>query len=175
MGVRAHSLISGYNVFTSSDDLEYRFLAQSRFFAVAGVLTAPLGEEDDEAVLDTHPVDRLSVSSQTPAQADADTVLMFIGDEILSIEGYTVGASGEVTLTNLRRGRFGTAPTEHAMDELAFLIRRENLCSLEDPAFEPESTHYFKTTSYTIAKEQDIATAPAMEVDIPGWEEEQPE
>jgi hypothetical protein len=37
---------------------------------------------------------------------------------------------------------------------------------LRKDAFVRGSTHYFKSTSYTIAKEQDIATAPVLTLEI---------
>jgi len=167
LGVRAHGLISGYNVFHSPDDLSYNFLAQARFFAASGTLLADLLDTGTDGVLEMHPVDRLTLASQTPEQADADTVLLFLGNEIMSVEGYVVGADDSVTLTNLRRGRFGTNATMHLAGERAFLVRREHLNVLRASSFHRGSTHYFKTTSYTIAKEQDIATAAAMLVEIP--------
>ncbi|MBC2592779.1 hypothetical protein H5P28_00750 [Ruficoccus amylovorans] len=167
LGAREHSLITGYNVFHSADDLSYAFLSQARFFAVTGTLTADLLEDGVDAVIDAHAVDRATLATQTPEQADADTVLMFLGDEILSVEGYVVGADGTATLTNLRRGRFGTLAVDYEIGERAFLIRREHLHVLRKDAFVQSSTHYFKSTSYTIAKEQDIAIAPVLLLEIP--------
>jgi hypothetical protein len=131
------------------------------------MLTADLLEGGVDAVIDAHAVDRATLATQTPSQVDADTVLLFLGDEILSVEGYVVGADGTVTLTNLRRGRFGTLPVDHEVGERAFLIRREYLHVLRSAAFVQGSTHCFKSTSYTIAKEQDIATAIVMPLEIP--------
>lgn len=168
IGVRDHGLISGYNVFHSTDDLNYSFLAQARFFATSGTLLAELLDTAVDVDLDAHPVDKLTLSTQTPAQADADTILMFLGDEILSVEGYVTNEDGTVSLTNLRRGRYGTAAVTHALGERAFLIRRTQLSILNDAAFQPGTTHYFKTTSFTLAKEQDIATSPTLEVNIAG-------
>ena len=170
LGVRAHSLITGYNVFHSTDDLNYAFLSQARFFAVTGTLTTQLLEDGADAVIDAHAVDRATLATQTSEQADADTVLMLLGDEILSVEGYVVAADGTVSLTNLRRGRFGTLVMDHEVGERAFLIRREHLHVLRKDAFVQGSTHYLKSTSYTIAKEQDIATAPVMPLNIPETE-----
>lgn len=174
LGVRAHKLISGYNVFHSVDDLNYAFMAQSRYFAVTGTLTADLLEDDVDVVIDAHHVDRASLSTQTPEQADADTVLVFLGDEVLSVEGYVVNADGTVTLTNLRRGRFGTDTTEHLEGERVFIICRELLTILSNAAFVLGSSHTFKSTSYTITKEQDIATSPALLLELPEPEPEEP-
>lgn len=175
LGVRAHKLISGYNVFHSTDDLNYAFMAQARYFAVTGTLTADLLEDGVDVVIDTHAVDRASLSTQTPEQADADTVLMFIGNEVLSVEGYIVNADGTVALTNLRRGRFDTEAVEHAEEERTFIIRREQLTVLRSAAFVMGSSHTFKSTSYTITKEQDIATAPALLLELSEPEPEEPE
>ena len=167
LGVRAHSLITGYNVFHSTDDLNYAFLSQARFFAVTGTLTADLLEDGADAVIDAHAVDRATLATQTPEQADTDSVLLFLGDELLSVEGYVVNADGTVTLANLRRGRFGTLAGDHEVGERAFLVSREHLHVLRKDAFVQGSTHYFKSTSYTIAKEQDIATSPVLPLEIP--------
>lgn len=167
LGVREHSLITGYNIFHSIDDLNYSFLKQARFFAVSGILRSDFLESDVDATIEAHEVDKLTLNTQTPAQADADTVLMFVGDEMLSVEGYVTEEDGSITLTNLRRGRFGTTAATHVTGERAFLVRREYLLTLNDPGFMQGSTHYFKSTSYTLAKEQEIATATAMQVEIP--------
>lgn len=175
LGVRAHKLISGYNTFHSTDDLNYVFMAQSRYFAVTGTLTADLLEEDVDVVIDVHAVDRASLATQTPEQADADTVLMFLGNEVLSIEGYIVNADGTVTLSNLRRGRFQTEAAEHLEGERVFIIRQEHLIILRNAAFVQGSNHYLKSTSYTITKEQDIATAAALLLELIEPEPEEPE
>lgn len=168
LGVRAHGLISGYNVFKSTDDLSYSFFAQARFFAVSGTLIAELSDTAVDVDIDAHAVDKMTLSTQSSAQADADTVLMFLGDEIISVQGYVTNEDGTVSLTNLRRGRFGTTAAIHAMGERAFLIRRQYLLKLEDAGFQEGTIHYFKSTSYTIAKEQDISTSPTLQVDIQG-------
>ena len=116
--------------------------------------------------LNMHAVDRLTFAGQTSGQADDNTLLLFLESEILSVEGYVAAGGTLMNVTNLRRGRYGTTPADHASGARGWLIYRADLVALTHVAFVTGQTRYFKPITYTATASQDIASVTAESVVI---------
>lgn len=122
-------------------------------------------------------VDNITGTFEVPASADllsGDAGLIFMGDEWLSYAGVS-GSGGTRTLTNIRRGLFGTRPRTHGAGTRLWVITPELLGSglLGDDLTEtgtawyklldrvgPKSYDQTLATQYSFAM-QDIADRPA--------------
>ena len=62
-------------------------------------------------------------------------MLLFIGSEILSVESYVAAGGTLMNVANLRRGRYGTTPADHASGARGWLIYRADLVALTHVAF----------------------------------------
>lgn len=107
--------------------------------------------------LDMHPVDRLAFTSQTSDQADEGRLLLFIGSEILAVEGYVAMGGNVMRLAGLRRARFGSMLAGYADGERAWLLYRADVASLTHESFTAGVTRYFKAVTQTAVASQDIA------------------
>ncbi len=116
--------------------------------------------------LDMHAVDRLNFAGQNSDQADDNTLLLFLESEILSVEGYTAAGGTLMDVANLRRGRYGTTPADHANGARGWLIYRADLVALTHVAFTTGATRYFKPVTFTATASQDIADITAESVVI---------
>ena len=75
----------------------------------------------------------------------ANTLLLFVGGEIMSISGATLTAAGAYDLTVIR-GRFGTAIADHLAGDIVFVIALADLVPLQHPHFLAGNTARFKLT-----------------------------
>lgn len=105
--------------------------------------------------IDMHPVDRLALVAQSAAQADENRLVLFLGDEILSVEGYTAVSGTSMRFTGLRRGRFTTEPVSHASGARAWMLYREDVEALVQASFVTGGTRYFKVPTTTSGDQQD--------------------
>jgi len=74
-----------------------------------------------------------------------NTVLLFIGDEIMSISEATLTASGAYSLTVIR-GRYGTAIADHAEGDQVLIINRTDIVPLTHAHFLAGNDGQFKVT-----------------------------
>ena len=75
----------------------------------------------------------------------ANALLLFIGDEILSISNAAMTGAGGFELTAIR-GRFGTAIADHAQGDDIFILPLADLTILQHPSFASGATALFKLT-----------------------------
>ena len=75
----------------------------------------------------------------------SNALLLFIGDEILSIAAAAMTRAGAYTLRAIR-GRFGTATADHANADEIFILTAADLTPLQHPSFVPTATCLFKLT-----------------------------
>jgi hypothetical protein len=73
----------------------------------------------------------------------ANTLLLFVGNEIMSVAEATLTASGAYGLTVIR-GRFGTAIADHSASDTVMIISLTDLVALQHPHFLAGNTAEFK-------------------------------
>jgi len=90
----------------------------------------------------------------TDADALAGVLLIFAGDEILSVASVTLVAAGGYQL-GVTRGKFGSPISGHVSGEEVFIIRRADLRPLIHPTFNPGATTQLKVV-YGSAPIEDV-------------------
>jgi len=105
----------------------------------------------------------LILPETTPFDALCDKVLVFVGDEILSVTNATLIASGLYRLA-IVRGRCASPIEAHATGDLVLLATRETIVPLTHPHFQPGNVAQFKLTFGT----RDVSDADSFEVPLTG-------
>lgn len=139
---RGSGVVNGYGAVLSIDGgANYNTVDSFTAFAVYGLLNTDLGLSSGSVLLTDVTLDSDLVASASTAQAEADTLLGFIGaapnHEIVSISTITAGQN-QLTVSILR-GRLGTAPKSHAAGTPVFIIARSALPIVKSPIQEPSS------------------------------------
>jgi hypothetical protein len=160
--------VYGFNVFASVDGTVYDLISSNNRFSLFGSQPAGTSYFDAVAVLDTTTGLVLDVFgpgvddlvSQTDQQRDDNTLLLFIGSEIMSVGQVTALGSGRFKFF-VRRALYGSGRTTHA-GQTAFIINRAQITAIEWLNFLPAATRYFKIQTFTDNDILDIASAPAF-------------
>ena len=111
----------------------------------------------------------LILPALTEFDALINTLLVFCGDEILSVISTELIASGQYLL-QVVRGRFGTPIEAHAAGVSAFLILQSSIKPISHPQFKPGLTAQFKV----VLGSQLLSDAAAVNVAIAGVSWRQP-
>jgi hypothetical protein len=119
----------------------YQLLASSSRFAQHGVVTMDYPADTDTLDFDIKlnvmldQPDKL-VDTQTGNNGLANELLVFVGDEIMSVVGWTLEAGGAYAL-QVARGRFGTERGAHSAGDEVHVIYKSALTLLTHSAFMP--------------------------------------
>lgn len=109
----------GCDVWVSSDNTTYALAGRITGGSRMGVLTAALGANPDPDLTDTLSVDLTeslgTMESVTQNDADQNHTLCYVDGELISYETATLTSSNHYSLTYLRRGRYGSPITSHAI------------------------------------------------------------
>jgi len=170
---RGSIVVNGFGGYLSLDaGANWTYIGNWGAFAVYGVLQSALTISDGSVVAESVTVDADLLASVSTAQAEADTILGFIGTppnhEIVSISTITQG-SGQLTLSILR-GRLGTAPRVHAAGATIYLIAKSALPIVTSPITEPSpivnaATEPTGGTSYLFRLPQRVALKAQLQDD----------
>ncbi len=129
-------------------------------FAVAAVLQTTLGAVYDDVTITVDDVgdDFGYLESQSTLEQADDQLLLWHGNEWLSVGTISSIGGGEYTLA-VKRARLASLPVAHAIDDVVFLISRNDLISITNASFaEVEdagaydvttATKFFKVRPYT--------------------------
>lgn len=93
----------------------------------------------------------------------ANSVLLFVGDEIMSVAEANMTAAGAFSLTVIR-GRFGTPIDDHSNGDSVWIIPLANLKPLQHPHFLAGNDALFKLT----IGDQDVSDVDAFDVTFIG-------
>ena len=78
----------------------------------------------------------------------SNELLVFVGNEIMSVTGASLLALNRYSLSVVR-ARFGTQMESHAVDAEVFIVRRDELQVLQHPHFKPGNTVALKLQAFT--------------------------
>jgi len=157
--VRPSANSSGFAVHFSVNDSSYDFLDSTKSWALRATLAAALNGSATTFTVNASGSDLALLESQTDAAKNDDTLLLFVGAEIMSIGAVSALGSGQYSLT-VFRGRRGSTAASHSSGAEAFIIRRYDLLHLTHEDFtRTTSTRYFKLPTFTFAEEQELADA----------------
>lgn len=153
----AHVL--GYNVQFSTSDTTYDLVGSTAKWAVRGVPASPIGINDSTVTITCNSFDIVKLQPQTDAAKSDDTLLLFIGTEILSVGAVTAIGGGQYTVAVLR-GRFGSAQSSHLVTDPLYVIPRSDLAVIQNANFPRTiAAQYFKLPTYIPNAEEDMAGA----------------
>lgn len=156
---------------TSDGTLTADFPASTPFVAIANPLPAEAGNVgqsgSDFPLAAGLQIQLIGIDLILPGVSDfdalANTVLLFVGDEIMSIAEADMTASGAYSLTVIR-GRFGTPIENHTNGDTVWILTLANLKPLQHPHFLAGNDAQFKLT----IGDQDIADVTAFDVTFVG-------
>lgn len=156
---RPAAAVVGFNSFFSVAGSSYDLLGQSLAWAVRATTTADTALNAITLTVSASGLDIGLLQPQSAQAQDDNTLLVFIGSEILSVGAVTALGSGQYSLAVLR-GRFGSTPFSHASGSVAYIIPRANLQVYRHANFpRTASVRYFKVQTYTVNDEQALASA----------------
>lgn len=156
----------GYSFDGSEPPASYQLAASANRFAHAAAIV-----RDYPAATDTLDFDFLlrilpaapdnQLDTLTANSGLANELLIFAGDEILSILGWTLEDGGVYAL-QVARGRYGTQPAAHAAGDEVFIIHRAALTTITHPSFAPGVEASIKIALATGGFSEDLADVDAI-------------
>lgn len=170
IAARPDTLTTGYKVhlgesydFTGAiSPTSYEVLETHNRFAAHGTLQADYPSTTEEIdfiglVVKLDGVD-LTIDEQSPFDGLADDLLVFIGEEVMSVHEVELV---DVDTYRLRviRGRFATARQSHTAGAEVYVINRSDLLPLQHAQFDVNNTAHFKLQASTGTQLADIADA----------------
>ena len=141
--------VIGMQVHYSGDDLTYDLLGSQNSWATRGDLESDIDDSSTTVVVDMDAanLDLESIVSHNAEEKADNTLLLFIGNEIMSCGQLSISAF-EYTFT-VTRGIFGTTATAHSVNADAFVAFRDELIPWTHERFLPAVTRYFKLQPFT--------------------------
>jgi hypothetical protein len=167
--------VTGFRIWASFDSgSTYQLLATTPGWAAYGRVEfaflptdtgfgfRPYGPDWDEIIV-----------GQTIAQQSDDTLLCFIGGEVMSVGRVIAYGDGFFTCAILRH-RFGTPAQSHAAHADAYFIRREDLRLIDHSNFVPGTAVKFKLQPFTHEQDYELASITAIDYTIIGFDDINP-
>lgn len=156
---RPAAAVVGFNTFFSASDSSYDLAGNSQNWAVRGTLGAGIAGGSLDLTLAAGGLDIAKLQPQsTEAQKD-NTLLLFVGSEVMSVGAVTALGGGQYSV-NVLRGRFGSAASSHSSGAVVYVIPRADMAVFTNANFpRTASVKYFKLQTYTVNDEQALASA----------------
>jgi hypothetical protein len=163
LALRTDAAMRGFHVHTSVDNSSFVLASEHNHFAVFGkiktadyVATTPVVDTTVGMVVDLYGADLDQLTPQSNQQRDDNAWLAICGNEILSVGDVVALGSGRYRVY-FRRGLYGTAIANHAIDTDVWFIPRANITPIANANFINGATRYFKLQPYTQTHELDLA------------------
>jgi hypothetical protein len=153
-GGASYALIESQRIFAQHGLLQGELRADGMMIERAGFLVQLDGPD---TVLD----------EQTLWDGLSDGLLVFVGDEVLSVTGWELVGDGLYRLFVVRQ-QFATEREDHVAGDEAFIIKSSDLVALQHKHFQIANTATFKIVPRTATKSGDIADATAIDLLIAG-------
>ena len=145
LAVRGDALTIYANVLDSQDNATYDLLYVINQFASGGTLAADFPASANSTV--PMVVNLVGPDTDLPTadelSATNDKLLVFLGGEILAVQGVTVVSDTQVQLSCLR-AQFGTPILAHSTGDQAYIIARRQLQPFQVDALDGNGGTYFK-------------------------------
>lgn len=150
----------------------YELLATHDRFARHGLLVSDYAEDtrtidETESLVIALDGPDTTLDTMTAFDGLADTLLVFLGGEVLSVLSVALVASGVYALAVVRN-RFGSPREAHTAGDEAYLIERNGLLHLEHPHFQPYNTCEFKVPLQNGAGYTELGDLAAVELQLAG-------
>jgi len=165
---RPSSHVIGFRTYVSTDDETYDQVEQQSYFAVRAKIKAEDYPEDTDVVdttvgmvVDLYGRDLATIVSQSDQQRDDMTLLVWAGNEIMSVGEIEALGDGRFRVY-LRRGCYGSVQAAHSIDDEVWFVFRSQVNAIGHAIFDPGATVYFKLQSYTATQNIDLAEADSI-------------
>ena len=168
---RPDTVTAGYHIHYSRASVTYDLLGDQETYPLLATVTTEYPDTAGDA--QTHIDDDIGLEltithsdiddyqPQSDEQRDDNHLLLFIGEEILSIGDIQALGNNSYRLTT-KRARYATERATHAAGTEAWLIYREEINPLTHHQFPNlsanELTAFFKLQPYTLTTETDLST-----------------
>jgi hypothetical protein len=160
---RPGSPIIGFRTYLSLDNITYNPIDQSTFFAVRGKIkvenypaTTPIVDDVTGMRVALYGPDLATIVSQSNQQRDDHTLLVWVGNEIMSIGTVTALGSGQYRVFP-KRGCYGSSEAAHLIDDDCWFVFRANIKPIPNINFLPAALVYFKLQSYSATENYDLS------------------
>lgn len=160
------------HVLDSQDLISYDFLDDFTQFAIGGTLAADYPQETDALDLSVGMlVNLVGPDLALPGQSDIamenGKLLVFVGDEILSVRQFTYVSATQVRVF-ATRGKFDTGQLAHAAGEEVYVIKQRHLTRMTADAFSEDQQIAFKLQPGSIGEQFDLSLVDAQTLTIVG-------
>lgn len=170
---RPDATLTGFRLHVSRDGTTYDLLVGDCPFAIRGELTAAYPattaalDLSHTLSIEIDGIDADLVQSQSDGARDANDLLLFLDNEILSVGEVTAVGSGVYTLT-VRRALYGTVKGAHGVGQEGYFLLRENLARAERVGtIAPDNAIFFKLQTHNQRADQDLAEALVIPYTVP--------
>lgn len=142
---RPDETITGADIWYSADNVDYTAFPLDRqpTWAIFGWTDVPISDSATELDVEIDRPDAAILEMGTDTDAADDYLLLFIGNEIISIADLQVISGGLRRLT-LLRGRLGSLAEAHGEGDPIYITRRENLRILRHATITPGGQFWVK-------------------------------
>lgn len=148
----------GFRIHFSDDDATFSLVGEQQSFALKGSLGAALSDVATSLSLDASGLDIDKLRSMGTVEQEGNTLLLMVGDEVMSVGSVTANGGGNYTVGVLR-GRLNTDAVAHSSADIAWVIDADSLDGIANDAFPNDGGgRYFKLQPYSYtAGERDLA------------------
>lgn len=168
LALRPDAAVLGFRVHVSADGgSTYSQVVENNPFAVFGqVATAyaaagPIVDTVTGLVVDLFGIDLASVVTQTDVQREDGHLLIFLGNEIMSVGSVTALGDGRFNI-KVRRAMYGTQQETHPVAQDAWFLFRDRIFQVAHSSFTPGATRLFKLQPFTDQDEADLGDVTAF-------------
>ncbi|MBS0631515.1 MAG: hypothetical protein JSS11_06350 [Verrucomicrobia bacterium] len=156
----------GFRVNFSVADVTYDALAETNYWALRGTLAATLTGSTLTFRINASGYEINLLEDQSGAAQNDDTLLLIVGNEVMSIGDVTAVGGNQYDVTVLR-GRRGSSAATHASGDVLYVIPRAELEIVTHAELPRLSvTRYFKLQSFTPGDVQDLSAALKLTVSV---------
>lgn len=173
LAVRGGAATIMAHVLDSQDGASYDFLEDVSKFAIGGTLAAAYPAVTDPLDLSVGMLVNLAGPDQSlPGQSDIAMknakLLVFVGDEILSVRTFSYVGAGQVRIF-AKRGKFDTGQLAHGAGEQVYIIKKRNLTAMRADAFtEVGQQVLFKLQPCSLGQQFDLSLLAPQTLTIVG-------
>jgi len=170
--VRGNVEVQGFRIWISFDGgATYQVLpnaASTSQFGSFGLVNTAVLTTDTHILTNLYGIDLDDVVTQNAAQQADDTLLILIGSEVLSVGTVNALGSGLYDVSVLR-GRYGTVAGAFSIGTFMGFIFRDRLKLLDNVAFTPGATIFYKFQPFTADADYDLTQISASSYTVVGF------
>lgn len=177
---RANALQVGHQIWLgdnydfdgSTPPESYQVLAGHGAFSRMGILTVDYSADNHMLDFDVGLTVQLQSADTTiPEQSGtsglSNELLVFVGNEIMSVIGAILVSSGVYRL-QVARGRYSTPLEAHSFGDEVYIVALDDLLALTHPSFQPGQTATFKVALSQGRFTQDLSEIEAVDYEVTG-------